>query len=147
MSYIAYLGIKHYPDNRNRRVIESISTTLSDQGIETVCITRDIEKWGKVELTPDELMRVSLEQIDRSDFVLLEMTEKGVGLGIEAGYARASGKPLIVLTKDAEHLSTTIIRHLQLPPAFRPSRWDDGCPQPLQHPGHRDADVHQIKAS
>jgi nucleoside 2-deoxyribosyltransferase len=89
-------------------MIESISTTLSDQGIETVCITRDIEKWGKVELTPRELMRVSFEQIDRSDFVLLEMTEKGVGLGIEAGYARATGKLLIVLTKDSEHMSTTI---------------------------------------
>ena len=53
-------------------------------------------------------MRVSFEQIDRSDFVLVEMTEKGVGLGIEAGYAKARGKPLIVLTRDTEHLSTTM---------------------------------------
>jgi nucleoside 2-deoxyribosyltransferase len=107
--YKAYLGIKYYKDHRNRHLIDLISSTLLDLGVRTVCITRDIEKWGKVELHPQELMRASFEQIGLSDFVILEMTEKGVGLGIEAGYAAAIGKPLIVLTKNKKTLSNTLL--------------------------------------
>ncbi len=42
------------------------------------------------------------------NFVILEMTEKGVGLGIEAGYAVAKGKPVIVLIKEKQKLSNTM---------------------------------------
>jgi len=34
-------------------------------------------------------MRVTFAEIDRSDLAILEMSEKGVGLGIEAGYVIA----------------------------------------------------------
>jgi nucleoside 2-deoxyribosyltransferase len=105
----AYLGIKYHKDHRNRHVMDLLSSTLLDLGIQTVCIARDIEKWGEVELHPQELMRASFEQIGLSDFVILEMTEKGVGLGIEAGYAAAIGKPLIVLTKNKKTLSNTLL--------------------------------------
>jgi nucleoside 2-deoxyribosyltransferase len=108
MPYQAYLGIKHYRDHRNRDVIDFLSSTLLDLDVQTICIARDFEKWGKVELGSQDLMRVSFEQIHRSDFIVLEMTEKGVGLGIEAGYAVAIGKPLIVLTKKRETVSTTL---------------------------------------
>lgn len=109
MSYKAYLGIKYYKDHRNGHVIDLLSSTLLDLDVQTVCIARDIEKWGKVELQPQELMRASFEQIGLSDFVILEMTEKGVGLGIEAGYAAAIGKPLIVLTKNKKTVSNTLL--------------------------------------
>ena len=53
-------------------------------------------------------MRITFEEIDKSDFVILEMSEKGVGLGIEAGYAIARKKPLIVLIKQGLELSNTM---------------------------------------
>jgi len=104
----AYLGIKFYEDNRNRNEIDSISTVLQEDGIETVCIVRDIEKWGDVTLSSQELMKITFEIIDGSDFVILEMSEKGVGLGIEAGYCVAKKKPLIVLLKQGLELSNTM---------------------------------------
>jgi nucleoside 2-deoxyribosyltransferase len=53
-------------------------------------------------------MKITFDEIDKSDFVIMEMTEKGVGLGIEAGYAIAKGKPVIVLTKEKQKLSNTM---------------------------------------
>ena len=108
MNYRAYFGIKYYEDNRNRDEIDSITAALQDDGIETVCVARDVEKWGDVTLPSQELMCITFEKIDKSDFVVLEMSEKGVGLGIEAGYAIAKGKPLIVLTKKKQELSNTM---------------------------------------
>jgi hypothetical protein len=108
MNYRAYFGIKFYEDNRNRDEINSISVALHDDGIRTICIARDVEKWGDVTLSSQELMRITFEEIDKSDFVILEMSEKGVGLGIEAGYAVARKKPLIVLIKQGLVLSNTM---------------------------------------
>jgi nucleoside 2-deoxyribosyltransferase len=53
-------------------------------------------------------MDVSFREIDRSDLVVLEMSEKGVGLGIEAGYAHARDIPIIVLIKAGREVSTTL---------------------------------------
>ena len=108
MKYRAYFGIKYHEDNRNRDEIDSLSVALINDGIETICIVRDVEKWGDVQLSSQELMKITFDEIDKSDFVILEMTEKGVGLGIEAGYATAKGKPVIVLTKEVQTLSNTM---------------------------------------
>ena len=108
MNYRAYFGIKFYEDSRNRDEIISIRVALQDDGIQTVCIARDVEKWGVVVLSFQELMRITFEEIDKSDFVILEMSEKGVGLGIEAGYAVARKKPLIVLIRQGVELSNTM---------------------------------------
>ena len=108
MNYRAYFGIKFHEDHRNRNEIDSITAALQDDQIQTVCIARDVEKWGDVTLSSHELMRITFEEIDKSDFVILELSEKGIGLGIEAGYAVARKKPLIVLIKQGLELSNTM---------------------------------------
>ena len=108
LKYRAYLGIKFHEDNRNKGQVESIRAALQDEGVQTVCIARDVEKWGEVSLSSRELMRISFDEIDESDFVILEMSEKGVGLGIEAGYAVARNIPLIILIKHGLKLSNTM---------------------------------------
>lgn len=108
MTVKAYLGAKYYEDNRNRQDIELISNVLNRDGIETVCIARDVEEWGNKQLSSTELMQRTFYEIDHSDMVILEMSEKGVGLGIEAGYAFAKGKPVFVLIKEGMELSNTM---------------------------------------
>jgi nucleoside 2-deoxyribosyltransferase len=108
MKFRAYLGIKYYEDNRNREEIESLVAVLENDGMEVVCIAKDFEKWGSAHFSSQELMQATFKEIDKSDFVVLEMSEKGVGLGIEAGYASAKGKPVIVLVKNGKELSYTI---------------------------------------
>jgi len=104
----AYFGIKFYEDSRNKDLIDSLVARLRSDGLEPICMASDVEKWGAVQLSLKELMRRTFEEIDKSDLVILEMSEKGVGLGIEAGYAVAKGKPVIVLISERQELSGTM---------------------------------------
>ena len=104
----AYFGIKFYEDNRNKDLIDSLVARLRSEGLELICMASDVEKWGAVRLSAKELMCRTFEEIDKSDLVILEMSEKGVGLGIEAGYAVAKGKPVIVFISERQELSGTM---------------------------------------
>lgn len=104
----AYLAIKYHPDNANRPLIEALSHALARGGYETVCVVRDVERWGEVHLPPEELMRASFAALDTCDLVVVELTEKGVGIGIEAGYAWARGIPILTLAQRGADVSTTL---------------------------------------
>lgn len=108
MNYNAYFGIKFFEDSQNRNEVNAITAALQKDGIQTVCIARDFEKWGEVKISFQNLMRITFEEIEKADFIILEMSEKGVGLGIEAGYAFAKKKPVIVLIKNGSELSGTM---------------------------------------
>jgi Clp amino terminal domain, pathogenicity island component len=103
-----YLGIKYHADLSNRSLLERISSTLQEVDCQTLCVVRDGENWGAIQLGPAELMELSFSMIDTSDVVLLELSEKGVGLGIEAGYAYAKGKPIITIAKQGSDISATL---------------------------------------
>ena len=104
----AYLAIKFYEDGRNRDQIEGITAVLSQQNIDTVCVIRDLEKWGQVKFSADVLMQKSFHEIDQSDMIIVELSEKGVGLGIEAGYAFAKGIPIITIARTGSDISETL---------------------------------------
>ena len=53
-------------------------------------------------------MQRTFAEIDQSDLIVMEMSEKGVGLGIEAGYAYAKGKYLLIVLKQGRELSSTM---------------------------------------
>ena len=113
----AYISIKYRADNSNKECIEHISTALERNGFGTVCIARDIEKWGQVQLSPHDLMQRAFAEIDSSNLLVVDLTEKGVGLGIEAGYAYAKQIPIVVIARRASDISMTlqgIVRELFL---------------------------------
>lgn len=103
-----YLGIKYHADQGNRPLIEDILNLLEQAGFIPCCVVRDIEKWNVVRLEPSQLMQETFEMIDSSDVVFIELSEKGVGLGIEAGYAYAKGKPIITIAKQGADISATL---------------------------------------
>jgi nucleoside 2-deoxyribosyltransferase len=103
-----FLSIKFHHDNRNRARIEGISSALAESGLKTFCIVRDLEKWGQTGFAPDHLMQETFKAIDSCDFVIVDLTEKGVGLGIEAGYAHAKGIPIITIAQNGSDISTTL---------------------------------------
>jgi len=57
---------------------------------------------GKV--NDKELMALALQKVDESDLVLVELSNKSVGVGIEAGYAKARGKTIIYLHKTGTNI-------------------------------------------
>jgi 2'-deoxynucleoside 5'-phosphate N-hydrolase len=104
----AFLAIKFHENSKNRELIENISKALSKSGIETTIMARDYEKWGKVHFSPEELMKLTFELINKNEMLIIEFSEKGVGLGIEAGYAFAKKKPIIVIAKEGSDISNTM---------------------------------------
>ena len=103
-----YLAIKYHPTHENRSLIENICLACENAGETCLCITKDIEKWGKHSFNPQQLMDISFEKIRNSDLVLVEFSEKGVGVGIEAGYAFALNIPIIVLHPSKIEVSETL---------------------------------------
>jgi hypothetical protein len=104
----AYLGIKYHSDHSNKQRIDRISSIIEECGYSVTCIVRDIEKWGQVSFSPRELMIRTFEVIDSSDVLVIDLSEKGVGLGIEAGYAFSRNVPIIAIAHGNE-ISTTLI--------------------------------------
>jgi crotonobetainyl-CoA:carnitine CoA-transferase CaiB-like acyl-CoA transferase len=103
-----YLAIKYHADNSHRNLIETISSAFESLGCEVMNVARDLEHWGDIRLEPEELMHQSFEFIRMSEFLLLEFSEKGVGLGIEAGFAHAIGKRIVVIAKTGSDISNTL---------------------------------------
>jgi nucleoside 2-deoxyribosyltransferase len=103
-----YLAVKYHADHANRSRIEGITTVLEAMGYETVCVTRDLEQWGAVSFTPGTLMARSFDAIDACDFMVVDLTEKGVGVGIEAGYAHARHVPIITIAQTGAPISETL---------------------------------------
>lgn len=103
-----YLGIKFHADNSNRAKIEALTDVLTECGFQSICIRRDVEKWGDIELSAADLMRTTFELIETCEAAVIDLTEKGVGLGIEAGYAYAKGIPVITIAEIGSDISTTL---------------------------------------
>ena len=104
----AYFGIKYHSDHRNKEKIELISSLIEKFGFSVTCIARDMEKWGQVRFSPDELMLKTFEIIESCDITIIDLSEKGVGLGIEAGYAFSKQIPIITIAEKQE-ISTTLL--------------------------------------
>jgi nucleoside 2-deoxyribosyltransferase len=55
-----------------------------------------------------EMMKIAFKEIDKSSFLIVELTKKAIGVGVEVGYAFAKQKPIIYIKrKNAAH-STTV---------------------------------------
>lgn len=104
----AYIGIKFHPDDRNRDAIELMLEALSSSGLETICVRRDVEKFGQVTLLPQELMTRTFEIIRDCQLMVIDLTEKGVGLGIEAGYSHALNIPVVTIARNGSDISDTL---------------------------------------
>jgi nucleoside 2-deoxyribosyltransferase len=104
----AYLGFKFYDDMRNRELIEQCDEVFKKLGMETSIIVRDFEVFGDKKYESHVLMTKTFEEIDASDVVVIEFSEKGVGLGIEAGYAAGTKKPVWVIAKTGSEISNTL---------------------------------------
>lgn len=103
-----YLAIKYHSDNLNRHLIESLTQHLQAQGHRVICAVSDFESWGSKSFDPKELLLKAFDAIKESDLVLVEATEKGMGVGIEAGYAFAQRIPIVTIAKTGSDLSTNL---------------------------------------
>lgn len=105
----AFLAIKYMPDMGNRGLIEALSAVLRQAGWQALVIVRDVEEWGAKSFSPHALMAQSELAIRKSMVVFVEASQKGVGVGIEAGMAHALGIPVVVLAKTGTKVSPGLL--------------------------------------
>lgn len=103
-----FLSVKYHADQNNRPRIEAILAALEKCGHQTLCIVRDVECWGQIHFDENELMRRTFAEIDDSNLVLVDLTEKGVGIGIEVGYAFGKHIPIVTITERDADVSSTL---------------------------------------
>ncbi|MBO9573681.1 MAG: hypothetical protein J7497_15950, partial [Chitinophagaceae bacterium] len=67
-----------------------------------------VDKYNFTVLQEREMMRQAFEDIEECFLLIAETSDKGIGIGVEVGYAKAKNKPIIyVREKNAPH-STTV---------------------------------------
>lgn len=113
--FIAYKfsGVDHHT---LRNQLTAISDAITKEGHESFIFFRDREKWGDVTLTIDEIITGAFEELSRCDAVLVmqQGNEKSEGVLLEAGYAKALQKMLVVAVSTDAHrrLLTAIADHV-----------------------------------
>lgn len=101
----AYISLSYSHRNRLEPIVQVIRSTLQQQGI-TPFVFVDNYHFAREEETA--MMQQALADIDACDLFVAETSDKAIGIGVEAGYARARGKQVLYLRHhEAEH-STTV---------------------------------------
>ena len=103
----AYVSVK-YEGNDNEETVQALCTAVERSGFEVHCTNRDFDDFGRTERDKEELIPFMQDAIEQADVLLLDVTDKGVGLGFEAGYATALHKPIVALVHDNAEVPTTI---------------------------------------
>ncbi|MFK5958694.1 MAG: nucleoside 2-deoxyribosyltransferase [Lutibacter sp.] len=100
----AYLAISYSNRKLFDKEVQSLIELCKMNNIELLSF---VDKYNFKENEEKEMMETAFLEIDKSDFLIAELTTKSIGVGIEIGYARAKGKPIIYLRKKKSEYSTT----------------------------------------
>ena len=104
----AFLSIKFWGDDRNRQDVEGVISAIEKASLEVYCFRRDAEKWGETEFEPEETMNTTFNEIRQSDFLIADVDDWPIGVGVEAGYAYAKGIPVICICSVDKKVANTI---------------------------------------
>jgi len=100
----AYFAISYSNRKLFDKEIESLQKLFSENNLDLFVF---VDKYDFKANQEKEMMKIAFEEIDRSDFLIAELTTKSIGVGIEIGYAFAKGIPIFYLRKKDSEYSTT----------------------------------------
>jgi len=104
MSRTAYIAISYSKRNELAEEVAAIKEVLLASGINPFVFA---EQYQFDPAEEKEMMQEAMRQLDTTDLLIAETSDKAIGIGIEAGYAKAKGKPVIyVRNKKADHSTT-----------------------------------------
>jgi nucleoside 2-deoxyribosyltransferase len=102
---MAYISVSFGKRAILAEALHAVADTLTRFGIMPLLF---VDKYRFSPAQERAMMQQAMSAIDSCDLLVAETSCKGIGIGIEVGYAKAKGKPIIYLRhKDAEH-STTV---------------------------------------
>lgn len=101
----AYISISYTKRREMNDELHSIIKVLKEFQIKPFVFVDNFKFSAEQER---EMMQQAMLSIDDCDIVIAETSDKGIGIGVEVGYAKAKGKQVIYMrNKNAEH-STTV---------------------------------------
>ncbi len=104
MSRTAYIAISYSKRKELAEELAAIKEALLASGISPFVF---VEQFQFNVSQEKEMMQEAMRQLDAADLLIAETSDKAIGIGIEAGYAKAKGKPVIYLrNKIADHSTT-----------------------------------------
>jgi hypothetical protein len=96
-----------------RRRLELISLAAADIGLSTYIHVRDAQGWDLADGDYATALSEAFEQIRDTRFVLIDATRSAgaclSGVNMEAGYAKALGKPILVLWRSPDRPHKTMV--------------------------------------
>lgn len=106
----SFFALKFHEGDEDRAKVEAIEKALNKAGITITLMARDVEKWGEAKIPEGKTLMTdyAFPAMQKCDCNIIEFSEKGVGLGINAGYCYAIKKPIFVIAKTGSDISTTI---------------------------------------
>jgi nucleoside 2-deoxyribosyltransferase len=100
----AYLSISYSKRKELKDEVNAIIETLQSFNMSTFVF---VDQYQFSPSQEKEMMQTAIKEIDDCDILIAETSDKAIGIGIEAGYGKAKGKPVIYLrNKLAEHSTT-----------------------------------------
>jgi nucleoside 2-deoxyribosyltransferase len=100
----AYISVSFNKRKSVDQELSAIINTLNKFRIESFIFV-DNHKFDPTQ--ERQMMKQAMTDIDRCDLLIAETSDKGIGIGVEVGYAKAKNKPVIYIRrKDAEHSKT-----------------------------------------
>jgi len=101
----AYFGISKSNRGNFDKEIHHLKKCLAKNSIKLLVF---VDKYDFKLGQEKEMMKIAFEEIDKSNFLIVELTKKAIGVGIEVGYAFAKGKPIIYIKRKSAKHSTTV---------------------------------------
>lgn len=103
---MVFISISHAHRKTMTSVINSISSTVENYGLIPLVFT---DHYILKDDDYKSMMKTAFQYIDESVCLISELSHQAIGVGIEIGYAKAKGKPIIYLLNKREKLSTTAL--------------------------------------
>jgi nucleoside 2-deoxyribosyltransferase len=104
MSRTAYIAISYSKRKELAKELAAIKEALLSSGVSPFVFVEQFQFNASQE---KEMMQEAMRQLDAANLLIAETSDKAIGIGIEAGYAKAKGKPVIYLrNKKADHSTT-----------------------------------------
>jgi len=88
--------------------IENIRSILIELGFSVFVGPADIDNYEYNKMRVGEFMKAVFEEIKKADECIFYYSSKSTGMGIEAGYAKALGKKVIVLLPEKISISESL---------------------------------------
>ncbi|MEO1514070.1 MAG: nucleoside 2-deoxyribosyltransferase [Bacteroidota bacterium] len=101
----AYFGISKSKRGEFDQEVDSVRKVLNNYN---VTLEVFVDKYEFTSQQEKEMMETAFSEIDNCELMIVELTTKAIGVGVEVGYAKAKNKPIIYLKKGDAKYSTTV---------------------------------------